>query len=127
MLETRSSRNPRLLSELPLEANTYLLPLETTILLIFIVAIWFAFNSKTSEYPLANAPSWFQPTYFKRLEFLKNGFTIYCEAKKRYGDSPYRLITENGEALILSSNDIRHVQSEKNLAFGEAIAIVGSL
>jgi hypothetical protein len=52
---------------------------------------------------------------------------VYNEARKRYGYKPYRLIMEYGECLVLSSNDLRVVQTEKNLNFGKTIASVSSI
>jgi hypothetical protein len=52
---------------------------------------------------------------------------VYNEARKRYGDTPYRLIMEYGECLVLSSNDLCVVQAKKNLNFGKAIALVSSI
>jgi hypothetical protein len=118
---------PQILSELSLETKTQLLPLITTISLTLVVVVWFAIDSGKSEYPLANPPRWFQTELFKRLDFLKNGIQVYNEARKRYGDKPYRLIMEYGECLVLSSNDLRVVQTEKNLNFGKAIASVRSI
>ena len=126
MSDPRSSPNPYLLSDSSLGAKTNLLPLATTILLASFVAIWFAFNSRKSEYPLANPPSWFQTKLSKRIEFFRNGIGILSETKTRYGDKPYRLLTETGENLILSINDLGHVQTEKNLDFGLAIYNVSS-
>lgn len=118
---------PQILSELSLETKTQLLPLITTISLTLVVVVWFAIDSGKSEYPLANPPRWFQTELSKRLDFLKNGIQVYNEARKRYGDKPYRLIMEYGECLVLSSNDLRVVQTEKNLNFGKAIASVRSI
>jgi len=57
---------------------------------------------------------------------MTNGLEILSEAKARYGDKPYRLLTEYGEILVISIHDLRHVQTEKNLNFGKAIYKVSS-
>jgi hypothetical protein len=99
----------------------------TTILLLLVVVVWFSTDSSKSQLPLANPPRWFQTEMFQRLDFLKNGIQVYDAARKQFGDKPYRLIMEYGECFVLSSNDLRVVQTEKNLNFGKAIASVSSI
>ncbi|EFQ87794.1 hypothetical protein PTT_16534 [Pyrenophora teres f. teres 0-1] len=43
--------------------------------------------------------------------------------KRRYGDKPYRLITELGECLILPAEQFVRMHSEKRLSFAAIIRV----
>lgn len=122
----RSSNSPHFLKDTSLDLNTQLLPVITTVTLAIVAAITYAIVSNKSKYPLANPPKWFETRLSKQLEFAKNGRKIIEEARKRYGNKPYRLLMDIGEYIVIPANRTDIIRTEKELSFGHAIGQVSS-
>ncbi|GIZ49122.1 hypothetical protein CKM354_001216100 [Cercospora kikuchii] len=95
--------------------------LVVTIILAGLIVICLRFFEERSQYPLANPPRWYQIRFFKQLEFLTKGSEILSETRKRYGDKPYRLLTELGEVLVLPPGSAQLIRNEEQLDFSAAI------
>ncbi|KAH6619964.1 cytochrome P450 monooxygenase-like protein [Boeremia exigua] len=97
-------------------AGTISLIVATTILAVLLTGFLKLLEEK-SPYPLANPPGWFQTRMSKQIEFLRHGLEVFEKAKKIYGDNPYRLITEQGEVLVLPPSYGHKIRNEKDLSF----------
>ncbi|PPJ59888.1 hypothetical protein CBER1_04922 [Cercospora berteroae] len=96
--------------------------LVVTIVLAGLISICLRLFEERSRYPLANPPWWYQIRFLKQLEFLVKGSEILSETRKRYGDRPYRLVTELGEVLVLPPECAQLIRNEEKLDFSAAIS-----
>ncbi|EUC36836.1 hypothetical protein COCCADRAFT_33839 [Bipolaris zeicola 26-R-13] len=118
-----SSGVPRFLLEPSFASIKQALPVVTTASLVLIsFLIFFAVWAPKSEYPLANAPTWFETTGSKRKKFMKDGVKIFNDALKRYGKKPFKLITNSGVTTVFPPEYANIMRSERHLVFGKAVA-----
>ncbi|KAI8941464.1 hypothetical protein NX059_002683 [Plenodomus lindquistii] len=99
-----------------------MMSLVVTAFLAVLIAFLLAFREEKSQYPLANPPGWFQTRLSKQIEFFRKGLDIVEEARKKYGDKPYRLITEQGEVLVLPPAYAQEIRNVQSLSFSRAIS-----
>ena len=96
----------------------------TTALCVTIIAYVLNFFEEKSKYPLANPAAWFQTRMSKQIEFFTTGVEIVAQAKKEFGNKPFRLIGEQGEILVLPPQYANTIRNEKDLSFTKAITRV---
>nr|WEP24415.1 cytochrome P450 [Curvularia sp.] len=96
----------------------------STVLLFGMIATFALVVSKSNSksFPHANQPGSLRPIFTKQSEAVQHGIEIFKKAKKQFGDNPFRMITNNGEALILPSRFVNVIRNEENLSFADAIA-----
>lgn len=98
---------------------------STTTAIIFAAAIvTFALlfvNKDNSDIPHINPPGRFSLTAFSRIEAAKNGMQFFDQAKKRFHDIPFRMISNTGEVLILPPRFANTIRNEDGLSFSKAV------
>ncbi|KLU85161.1 hypothetical protein MAPG_04191 [Magnaporthiopsis poae ATCC 64411] len=68
--------------------------------------------------PLVNPPGFLQTETQKRLEYMRDGFKIFNEAKKKHPGKPFKLISNIGRMTVLPpdrANEVKSLQSNLNL------------
>ncbi|RMZ71446.1 ent-kaurene oxidase [Pyrenophora seminiperda CCB06] len=117
----RSSHTSKHLGEISMDTISHSSLVITTITLVAVTLISFAVFTNRSKYPLANPPRWFETRLTKRLEFMKHGPAIIEDARKLYGNQPYKLLTDLGECFVLPPPYANIIRNEKDLSFSKAI------
>jgi cytochrome P450 monooxygenase-2 len=101
------------------------MPIITTVSLGVVALISLVIiASNKSKIPLANPPDRFKTAFSRQLEFITHGLDVVENARKRYGEQPYRLITNVGEMLVLPPSYAQMIRNEKSLHFGTTFAQV---
>jgi cytochrome P450 monooxygenase-2 len=60
-----------------------------------------------------------------QIEFIqKSGRDIFEQSKKKFAGTPFRLITEWGEVLILPTSFAQEIRNEESLSFGKTVEMV---
>ncbi|KAL0943100.1 Dihydromonacolin L monooxygenase LovA 1 [Colletotrichum truncatum] len=91
-----------------------------TLIIAAIVASRFG-TSKRNSFPLVNPPTWFQPRAVKYFEFLKNGMAIFSQSRSQHTEKPFRMLTEQGEFIVLPSRFGNFIRNELGLDFRTCI------
>jgi cytochrome P450 monooxygenase-2 len=81
------------------------------------IAIGFTFFStsfKRSQFPLVNAPAWWQFRAQKQYEYLQDGLNILRESREKFKGKPFRILTELGEMIVLPPDSAEAVKSSSD-------------
>lgn len=125
MSDPQPSKGPWLTATPVAEVMAHKFPLLVTMSLLLFVLYSLAGFQKRSKYPLVNPPKWFQPRVVAQIEFIqKSGRDIFEQSKKKFAGTPFRLLTEWGEAVILPTSFAQEIRNEESLNFGKALEMV---
>lgn len=89
-------------------------------LLYIITAIFFVLGLNVlrpdgSKLPHFNPRKPFEFTDFRRIkEFMEHGIEMTKEAKRKYGNNPYRMFTAEGDVVVLPSRYTNEIAAAAN-------------
>jgi len=95
-------------------------------ILCLAATIHFTLHNKRRSLPIFNPPKLWQPTIFKKIEFIKNGPEILRQSEKLYGNTAYRLIAHIGETIMLPVSFADIIRNESRLSTGPVFQKVGT-
>ncbi|KAI9155748.1 Dihydromonacolin L monooxygenase LovA 1 [Paramyrothecium foliicola] len=115
-----------LLAALKGQAQNYsfypLKPSYSFILLAILVATISVLNSKErNKLPVINGPAWWQPTFVKKLDWIKSGLDILAEGRSKSNGNAFRVISELGDIIVLPNRFANEIRNETNLSFRRAV------
>ncbi|KAI0003165.1 cytochrome P450 [Xylariaceae sp. FL0662B] len=82
--------------------------------------VWISSNNHLKGVPLINPPGFFSNTEAKKL-FMTSAESLIAQAREKYPNQPYRLMTDTGEMIVLPPRFIDEIRNESGLSFADAM------
>lgn len=93
--------------------------LATALLLFF--CIYAMQGGRKTKLPVYNPKKPFElGTWRVRIEFMEKGVEMLVQARKKYGQKPYRMNTDVGEVIVFPGERMQELRNHPGLEFMEA-------
>lgn len=95
-------------------------PIAYVATIVLFVILAYALGDHGAKLPEINPLKPFEFSNSRRiLEFFQTSKELMLKGRAKFGDSPYKLMTEWGSVLVLPPDFIHELRSDPNLAFEE--------
>ncbi|KAL8306511.1 hypothetical protein RB597_002991 [Gaeumannomyces tritici] len=74
-------------------------------------------GGKETKVPIANPPGPFETWAQKKLESAHKGMEILHQARTRFGNKPYKMMTQSGPVIVLPRELASEIRNNPNLSF----------
>lgn len=80
-------------------------------------------GGKEIKVPIANPPGPFETWAQKKLESVHKGMEILHQARTRFGNKPYKMMTQSGPVIVLPRELASEIRNNPNLSFTRFVEV----